>query len=211
MGAGRPAGMGARRLQDRAASLEPPSASLERHTGPRTWPPASAASNCGGTPQGRAKDDALQGDSRPGEFGMPVPYRPVRQLGAASHLVLARGRDSPPQARCRMSGALARAWRIFRAMPSALTGNSELVPPGRIRMTVCPGGRVSVTWARKNRLESRHDTASHPRDHVGASQPRRFNAKDRDTTDPPHSVGAATTQAAGLEPAGHCYEPRKSR
>jgi len=51
--------------------------------------------------------------------------------------------------------ALARTWRIFRAMPSALTGNSELVPPGRIRMTVCPEGRVSVTWARKSRLESR--------------------------------------------------------
>jgi len=40
-------------------------------------------------------------------------------------------------------------------MPSALIGNSELVPPGRIRMTVCPEGRVSVTWARKNRLETR--------------------------------------------------------
>ena len=52
-----------------------------------------------------------------------------------------------------MPGALARTWRIFRAMPSALIGNSELVPPGRIWMTVCPRGRVSVTWALGTRIE----------------------------------------------------------
>jgi hypothetical protein len=52
-------------------------------------------------------------------------------------------------------GAVAKIWRILRTMLKALNGNSELVPPGRIRMEVCPEVRVRVTWARKSRLEIR--------------------------------------------------------
>ena len=47
-----------------------------------------------------------------------------------------------------MPGALAKTWRIFRAMPSALIGNSELVPPGALAdLAGLRGLLPDVAWA----------------------------------------------------------------
>jgi hypothetical protein len=89
--------------------------------------------------RGRNKAPAF---SWPDQDGKKVALKDFK--GAARSSRRFRLSDTGPA--YRRLGAFARTWRIVRVTRNALIGNSELVPPGRIRMTVCPEGRVSVTW-----------------------------------------------------------------